>query len=200
MRIPPKLKKFLLIIRRSSSIMFKLVIIDQLVKWWFIGYLRNRAGLTLEITSFLDMVYSWNYGISFGLLRNYYQYSNMLFLVLNSAITIYLWSILVRSKSVIEFIGYSFVVGGAVGNLIDRFINGAVFDFIYFHYNNVGFPIFNLADSFISLGVIILLYDYYQTKKTVEQKNVVQYNNSLIQSEADRIRELTYKQNMNEGD
>lgn len=150
--------------------MFKLVIIDQLIKWWFIGYLRNRTGLTLEITSFLDMVYSWNYGISFGLLRNYYQYSNMLFLVLNSAITIYLWSILVRSKSVIEFIGYSFVVGGAMGNLIDRFINGAVFDFIYFHYNNVGFPIFNLADSFISLGAIISLYDYYQTKKTVEQK------------------------------
>ncbi|WP_375326901.1 signal peptidase II [Candidatus Tisiphia endosymbiont of Nemotelus uliginosus] len=200
MYIPFKLKKFLLIIRRSSNIMLKLVIIDQAVKWWFINYFISNKVSSLKITSFLHMVESWNYGISFGLLRHYYQYSNMLFSVLNSAITIYLWSILVRCKSMMEFIGYSFIVGGAVGNLMDRWFRGGVFDFIYFHYKDIGFPIFNLADSFISLGVGVLLYDYYQIKKIVEQRKVVQYNDAVIQSEANRIRELAYKHNMNEGD
>ncbi|KAJ6644825.1 UDP-N-acetylmuramoylalanine--D-glutamate ligase, partial [Pseudolycoriella hygida] len=145
----------------------------------------------LQVTSFLDIVYSWNYGISFGLFRNYYQYSNMLFMVLNSAIIAYLWGILMRATSILGFVGYSFVVGGAVGNLIDRFINGAVFDFIYLHYKEMGFPVFNLADSFISLGVIILLYDYYQTKKFVEQKNTLHYNDAVIHQEAERIRIVT---------
>ncbi len=188
-----KLRKFWLTIRQSSKIVIKLVIIDQVVKWWFIGYLRNRPGLTLEITSFLDMVYSWNYGISFGLLRNYYQYSNMLFSVLNSAIIVYLWGVLLQCKSILGFIGYSFVIGGALGNLIDRFINGAVFDFIYFHYQDIGFPVFNLADSFISAGVIVLLYDYYRFKKIVAQKNIILYNNALVHHEAERIRSLALK-------
>jgi len=168
MQIPLKLKKILLIVNRNSHLIVKLVIIDQIAKWWFMGYLRNKPSLTLEVSSFFSMVYSWNYGISFGLLRNYYQYSNIFFMVLNSAIVAYLWYNSLRCKTAPSFIGYNFIIGGAIGNLIDRFINGAVFDFIYFHYQDIGFPIFNLADGFISLGAMFLLYDYYKTQKIVE--------------------------------
>src|SRR5438045_3756792 len=132
-RLLVRLKKALLIIRHSSRIIIKLVIIDQITKWWFIGYLKKKPGLVVKVSSFLDMVYSWNYGISFGIFRNYYQYSNMFFIGINSVIIAYLWSILLKYKSVNSFVGYSLVIGGAVGNLIDRFVNGAVFDFIYFH-------------------------------------------------------------------
>lgn len=197
MNIPFKLKKILLIIRQTSRIAIRLVIIDQVVKWWLIGYLRARPNLTLKITSFLDMVYSWNYGISFGLMRNYYQYSNRFFIVTNIIIVGYLWYLLLKCKRMTSFIGYSFVVGGAIGNIIDRIINGAVFDFIYFHYQDFGFPIFNLADSFISLGVILLLCDYYKSKKIVEQQKDVAYNLGLIQAESDRIRELDFSKDIN---
>ncbi len=197
MRIPSIFKKILLIIRQSSRIIVKLVIIDQLVKWYFINYLRGKIGLTLEVTSFLDMVYIWNYGISFGILRNYYQYSNILFIVVNSALIAYLWYILLKCKTMPSFVGCSFFIGGAIGNLIDRFVHGAVFDFIYFHYKDFGFPVFNLADSFISLGAIFLLHDYYKTKKIVEQQQDVEYNHARLQTEADRIRELDSKKNIN---
>jgi signal peptidase II len=197
MNILLTLKRILLIIRQNSRIVIKLVIIDQLVKWWFINYLRGKIGLTMKVTSFLDIVYSWNHGISFGMFRNYYQYSNMLFIVINSVVIIYLWYILLKCKTMTGFVGYSFVIGGAIGNLIDRFVNGAVFDFIYFHYQDFGFPIFNLADSFISLGVIFLIHDYYKTKKIVEQQQDIKYNHTMIQAEADRIRELDFKKNIN---
>lgn len=120
MRIPFTFKKILIIIHNSSRIIIKLIIIDQIAKWWFISYLRDKPSLHLEITNFLNMVYSWNYGISFGLLREYYQYSNRLFMIVNSAIIGYLWYILLKCKTPISFIGYSFVIGGAIGNLIDR--------------------------------------------------------------------------------
>lgn len=187
------IKKIWLIIVRNLSIVLKLVIIDQFSKWWFISSLRYRDGMTLEVTSFLDMVYTWNYGISFGLLRDYYQYSNSLFIVINTIITAYLWYVLLHSKTMSSFVGYSFVIGGAIGNLIDRFINGAVFDFIYFHYKDIGFPVFNLADSFISLGVLFLIHDYYKLKKTVEVEKELEYNRSLIESGAEKIRKAYFE-------
>ncbi len=180
MYIPLVFKKILFTIHYSNYIVVKLIIVDQLVKWFFINYLKSKVGLTLQVTSFCDLVYSWNYGISFGIFQNYYQCSNMLFIVVNSVIAAYLWCVLLRCKTTLNFIGYSFLVGGAIGNLIDRFVNGAVFDFIYFHYQNFSFPVFNLADTFISLGTMFLLYDYYKTKKIVEQKEKVKYNDVTV--------------------
>ncbi|MCC8369448.1 MAG: signal peptidase II [Rickettsia endosymbiont of Oxypoda opaca] len=188
-----KLKKLYLTFARSSRIIITLVIIDQLTKWWFIDNLRWRPGLTLKLTSFLDMVYSWNYGISFGLLRNYYQYSNSFFIVTNSVIVCYLYYMMIRSTTIAAFAGYSFVIGGAIGNLIDRFVRGAVFDFIHFHYYDYSFPIFNLADSFISLGVFVLIRDFYNSKKIVEEKAKADYDKAQIEAMAEKIRQADYK-------
>lgn len=188
-----KLKKLYLTLCRSSRIIITLVIIDQLTKWWFIDNLRWRPALTLKLTSFLDMVYSWNYGISFGLLRNYYQYSNGFFIVTNSVIVCYLYYMMIRSTSIAAFAGYSFVIGGAIGNLIDRFVRGAVFDFIHFHYYDYSFPIFNLADSFISLGVFVLIRDFYNSKKIVEEKAKADYDKAQIEAMAEKIRQADYK-------
>lgn len=197
MVIPLTFKKFLLIIRQSSLIILKLVILDQVTKSLFMNYLRKTPGLTLEITSFLDIVYSWNYGISFGMLHQYYQYSNMFFAAVNSLIIIYLWSVLLRCKTMTGFVGYSFVVGGAVGNLLDRLINGGVFDFIHFHYKDFSFPVFNLADTFICLGVLFLLHDHYKTKKIVEHERKLKYTELAIEKQAERIRQLDFKDNIN---
>lgn len=170
MYIYRQLKKKFLIIYRSSNIIIKLAIIDQITKWCFITYLLKKPGLRIKVLSFLEMVYSWNYGVSFGMFKNYHQYSNALFIVLNSLITAYLSSEMLKGKSSLSFLGYSCIIGGAISNIIDRIFRGAVFDFIYFHYSDYSLPIFNLADSFISIGVAVLIYDHYKVKKSIEKK------------------------------
>ncbi|XVN40925.1 MAG: signal peptidase II [Rickettsia endosymbiont of Argas persicus] len=186
--MPFLFKKIYLAFARSSRIIITLIIIDQLTKWWFINNLRWKPGLTLKITSFLNMVYTWNYGISFGLMRDYYQYSNIVFLITNTLIVCYLYYLMMSSKTIGGFAGYSFVIGGAVGNLIDRFFRGAVFDFIYLHYQDYGFPVFNLADCFITFGVIILIEDYYSTKKIIEEKAKENYDKNQIEAMVEKIR------------
>ena len=140
----------------------------------------------IEVTSFFDFAYSWNHGISFGLFGGYAQHSNILFIVLNIIITAYLWYQLFKYKSPASFAGYSLIIGGAIGNIIDRILQGAVFDFLHFHYGDYSFPVFNVADAFISVGAAILIYDYYKSKKSVEQSDQTNYD--ALQKEADEIR------------
>ena len=64
-----------------------------------------------------------------------------------------------------QYIAYSFIIGGAAGNLYDRIFYGYVIDFIEFHYENLYWPIFNFADVAISIGVILLLYNMFLNKK-----------------------------------
>lgn len=143
-------------------IIMVLVIIDFVSKSIVADILQNSFGHVLDITSFFGLVYSWNYGISFGLFGQYYQYSNMVFIILNCIIVLYLIYMLYKSGSLWSRYGYSFVIGGALGNLLDRIYNGAVFDFLYLHVNNYHFPVFNPADVFISFGVVCLLYEIYK--------------------------------------
>ena len=147
-----------------------LIVLDQLSKTYLISYLKTKSNFILEILPFLDFVYAWNYGISFGLFKQYYQYSNYVLLVLNSFIVIYLINLLFKSDSKLSIIGLNLIIGGALGNLTDRIIRGAVFDFIYFNYQNFSFPAFNLADSFISIGAALFIYDYFFHKKPLAQK------------------------------
>ncbi len=120
----------------------------------------------MEITPFLDFVYVWNYGISFGLFKEYYQYSNYILFGLNSIIVLYLITNLIKSQSKIQTLALNLIIGGAIGNLLDRAIRGAVFDFIYFNYHDFDFPAFNLADSFISIGAAFFIYDFIFNRST----------------------------------
>jgi signal peptidase II len=77
---------------------------------------------------------------------------------------------LVKSESKLSIYGLNLIISGAIGNLVDRIIRGAVFDFIYFNYQEFSFPAFNLADSFISIGAALFIYDYFFKKKSLDQK------------------------------
>jgi len=152
------------IINYSLSVLV-LIALDQISKTYLISYLKTQTRFILEVLPFLDLVYAWNYGISFGLFKQYYQYSNYALLISNSFIVIYLISLLLKSESKLALYGLTFIIGGALGNLIDRIIRGAVFDFIYFNYQEFSFPAFNLADSFITIGAAMFIYDYLFNKK-----------------------------------
>lgn len=151
-------------------ILLTLILLDQISKTYLISYLKTQAHYILEITSFLDFVYAWNYGVSFGLFKEYYQYSNYALLALNSLIVIYLCNMLLKSESKLSTWGLKFIIGGAIGNLVDRVFRGAVFDFIYFNYGDLNFPAFNLADSFITIGAGLFIYDYFLAKKPLAEK------------------------------
>lgn len=137
-----------------------LVAADQASKTMLISYLKTQPDYMKEIFPFLDFVYAWNYGISFGLFREYYQYSNYVFLAFNSFIIIYLAYVFYNSQNIFAQIGMALIMGGALGNLFDRIFRGAVFDFLHFHYNEFSFPAFNLADSFITIGACFFIYSY----------------------------------------
>jgi signal peptidase II len=137
-----------------------LVCLDQASKEFLVHYLKTQPGYMVEFWPFLDIIYTWNYGISFGLFREYFQYSNYIFLVLNSTIIIYIICLLRSTKELVAKIGIILIIGGALGNLADRIYRGAVFDFIHVNYGWFSFPAFNLADAFITIGACFFFYSY----------------------------------------
>jgi signal peptidase II len=183
-----QLKKLALLLFFSIISTIKYALIDQLSKWWVKSILLTKPGYVISITSFLDLVYSWNHGISFGMFQEYQSTSNKVFLILNAAIILYIWRLLLKVENYKIYIGYSLIIGGAVGNIYDRLAHGAVFDFIYFHYKNFYFPAFNLADSFICIGALIVAIEYYKITKAVAKKKEAEYDAESV--EADRIRKL----------
>jgi signal peptidase II len=155
---------------RYCSYIVLLVFLDQLSKMFFITYLKNQQNYIYQLLPFLDMVYAWNYGVSFGLFNEHTKYSNWIFLILNSFIVLYLGSLFKQNQS--KLINYSLIliIGGALGNIVDRLFRGAVFDFIFFYYEDFYFPAFNLADSFISIGACLFILDYIFNKKHLKKK------------------------------
>ncbi|MES2214460.1 MAG: signal peptidase II [Pseudomonadota bacterium] len=137
------------------------VLCDILSKISVMSYLKTMPGYSKPVTWFFNLVYTWNYGMSFGLFHQYHKYSNMAFIALNSSIALYICYLLFTVKSRLETLGYSLIAGGAIGNLYDRILNGAVFDFLHFHFYDYHFPVFNIADSFISLGVALLILQHF---------------------------------------
>ena len=155
-----------------SIAILSLITIDQTSKSYLILYLKTQPGYVFEILPILDFVYVWNHGISFGLLREYYQYSNAAFLILNSIVITYLIYLMLRAKTYLSQLGLIFIVGGALGNLADRIFRGAVFDFFYFYYDNLAFPPFNMADSFITIGTCFFIYNYSFYSKIITKNNI----------------------------
>ena len=137
--------------------------IDQLSKSYLINVLPKKFEYSFDLLPFLKIVYAWNYGISFGLFSGYYQYSNYFFIAINLLITLYLLYLLIYDAEYNK-IALSLIIGGAIGNLIDRLIRGAVFDFIFLYYEKYSFPAFNMADAFISAGALIFLIDFCHQK------------------------------------
>lgn len=174
--VHPLIKKFFLILIFSTISAGKFLIADQVSKYFAKNFLLGQQGYYYKITSFFDLVYSWNYGISFGMFSENHTSANYLLIILNSLITIYLWHLAFKARTYQYYQGYCLIIGGALGNLVDRIMHGAVFDFIYFHAGPVGFPAFNLADTFIFLGVMVVLYAHHKESKAIAKAKEEAYN------------------------
>ena len=137
--------------------------IDQAVKLWllFIFDLGGRGIVTL--TPFLDLLLAWNTGISYGLFRQEGPLGQWLLLALKAIAVILLWIWLARATTRLTALSLGLIIGGAVGNAVDRYAYGAVADFVLFHITTADFSfkwyVFNVADVAIVAGVIGLLYE-----------------------------------------
>lgn len=135
----------------------EIALLDQWSKAVVIG-LAEQGRIPIEITSFFNIVLTANRGISFGMLRHSEEWMPLLLTLATSAVTIGLtvWMLRATERSVI--LGLGLIVGGAVGNIIDRAALGAVTDFLDFHVGGYHWPAFNLADSTIFVGVVLLFF------------------------------------------
>lgn len=115
----------------------------------------------VELTSWLNMTLAHNYGAAFSFLSDAGGWQRWLFTGLASVVTVVLvvWLLRLPTNEKLTAAALSLVIGGAVGNLIDRIVNGYVVDFIDVFYQGHHWPAFNLADSAITCGVILLLVD-----------------------------------------
>ena len=160
------LKKFLI----YSLIIILIFLLDRLSKLYILNLAETKSSVDIYINSFLNFYLIWNKGIAFGILsfeENFiYNLITILILIINLIIII----MIIRSEDYKVYFWIS-ILGGSFGNLFDRIYYSAVPDFIDFHINNFHWFVFNVADIFISTGVICLIFDeiFFNNRKDTNE-------------------------------
>jgi len=146
------------------SIIF-IFVIDRISKFYIIYLSQKNFDNELFISTYLNIVLIWNDGIAFGLLSSKENYLYNLISLIIIIIILILFYLIYKSKNFKKF-SYILVTGGALGNVFDRILYKSVPDFIDVHFNGFHWFIFNIADIFITIGVICLIYDEIFIEKT----------------------------------
>lgn len=131
------------------------IIFDQATKLSVLAFLPRNA--SISIFPGLNFVLTFNFGTSFGLLSPSTVIEYYLVIAVTILCLFFLIYIFLKTKAFSEKILCSLIIGGAIGNLCDRFFHGAVVDFIDVYYKNLHWPAFNIADSFISISAVLLI-------------------------------------------
>ncbi|MBW5290420.1 MAG: Lipoprotein signal peptidase [Candidatus Ruthia sp. Asou_11_S2] len=134
-----------------------LVVLDQLTK--LLAYEYLGIGNSIAINEFLSLTFAHNYGAAFSFLADSGGWQRYFLSSVSAlaSIVISVWILKTPLKHRFKLISLVLILSGAIGNMIDRITNGFVVDFIDFHYARFNYPIFNFADIFISVGVVLLI-------------------------------------------
>src|ERR1700761_1408273 len=139
------------------------LVLDQASKLWllFVFDIGHRGAV--KLTPFFDLVLAWNVGISFGWFQNDSPTAQIVLMLVKAVAVIVLAIWMARSRTLLATVALGLIIGGAIGNAIDRFAYGAVVDFALFHVRfgeyTFNWYVFNLADVAIVAGVAALFYD-----------------------------------------
>ena len=147
------------------------VIVDQVTKIAVLSRSDQLAGDSAPLTPFLDLTLQWNRGISFSLFARDSASAETVLLALTLAATALLGWWLSRSRSGLPAIGLGLIIGGALGNAIDRAVHGAVVDYLDLHAFGRHFFVFNVADAAINVGVLLLIIDLMPTPRAPDSRN-----------------------------
>jgi len=141
------------------------LVADQASKLWLLNVFDLARRGVVQVMPFFDLVLAWNIGISFGWLQNDSQAAQIALMAVKVIAVVALAIWMARSHTRLATVALGLIIGGAIGNGIDRFAYGAVVDFALFHIEIGGktynWYIFNLADVAIVVGVAALLYDSF---------------------------------------
>ena len=147
-------------------IAFSIFILDRLSKFIILNLSEDYEKLNISVTSFLNLNLVWNNGIAFGFFsfndKIYYNIITLIIIIITIVILIFA----IKTNGIEKF-AFSIIFGGSLGNIFDRLYYSAVVDFIDFHINNFHWFIFNIADIFISLGVIMLITNEFLNRKKI---------------------------------
>jgi signal peptidase II len=141
------------------------LLIDQASKLWLLYAFDLGHRGKVRVTPFFDLELAWNIGISFGWLQNDSQFVQFGLMAVKALAVVALAIWMARSRTLLAIVALGLIIGGAIGNAIDRLAYGAVVDFALFHLdiggNTYNWYVFNLADTAIVAGVFALLYDSF---------------------------------------
>jgi signal peptidase II len=141
------------------------LVLDQASKLWLLFVFDIARRGAVQVTPFFDLVLAWNVGISFGWFQSDSPLTQIALMAIKAVAVIVLAIWMARSRTLLATIALGLIIGGAIGNAIDRFAYGAVVDFALFHVQIGGktfsWYVFNLADVAIVAGVAALLYDSF---------------------------------------
>lgn len=151
-------------------IVIAVFIIDQITKWWIVTNVMNPPRLIPVFPSF-NLVMGWNRGVSFGIFDSASPPNQWLLIGLALIIVAILLIWLKRASSHLISVALGMIIGGALGNVMDRIHYGAVADFLDFYIGDFHWPAFNVADIGITIGVIILVLESFLVNSETEKKD-----------------------------
>ncbi len=139
-----------------------IIIIDQVTKWLAVTTLFGQPPVTI-IPGFFDLTLVYNTGAAFGFLRHAGGWQNTFFIGVAAIVSLFLISMLRRlnTQDIQSAVAFTLILGGAIGNVIDRVQQGYVVDFIHWFYRDWHWPAFNIADSAITIGAVLLVLDVF---------------------------------------
>lgn len=158
-------------INKKKIYLFVIIIIffliDRVSKILIIKSFLNNSLSEIYINSFLNLSLVWNSGIGFGLLQIEPNIFYLTVSIIIAAINLILIYWMITTSNYLESIFISIILGGSLGNLFDRFYYNSVPDFIDLHYKSFHWFTFNIADIFITIGIIgLIIIDLFKIKKT----------------------------------
>ena len=145
------------------------LIADQASKLWLLFVFDIGRNGAVRVTPFFDLVLAWNTGISYGWFQNDSPAGAAILLAIKALAVVLLAVWMARSHTRMATIGLGLIIGGAIGNAIDRFAYGHVIDYILFHTESWSFAVFNLADSFITIGAGCVILDELLVPKKADR-------------------------------
>lgn len=151
-------------LKRWLAISALVIVFDQLSKLWITSHFA--FGERLAILSVFDLILVYNTGAAFSFLHDAGGMQRWLFSFIAVAASIWIgWLLRRHATETLFALALSLILGGALGNLIDRLAYGHVVDFLLFHWNEHHFPAFNIADSAITIGAMLLILDSFRTAR-----------------------------------
>lgn len=148
--------------RLGLAVVLVVFLADQVLKLWLLFGLRLAETGPYDPLPFMQIVLAWNRGISYGLFQQGTDIGRWALVVISFVAAVWLWRWMWRESRPLSVVSLALIIGGALGNGVDRTVYGAVVDFVHLHWGSFSWYIFNIADAAIVVGVLGLLYESFR--------------------------------------